>query len=124
MNELDDHLLTQALESYPLAPLPPGFVHRVMARIEPAPLLPRFRLQFVDLAVPAFASLLLVLLILLAAQTDWLLLLWDGETAVSPLPSLHLTPTFTAVLMAVIGELTLLIALCWGLWGDSLTWLE
>lgn len=74
MNELHDDLLTQALESYPQAPLPPGFMRRVMAQIEPAPL-PRFRLQFVDLAVPAFASLLLVTLILLAAQTDWLPLL-------------------------------------------------
>ena len=78
MNESHDNLLTQALESVPQAPLPPGFVNRVMTRIEPAPLPPRFRLQFVDLAVPAFASLLLVTLILLAAQTDWLPLLLGG----------------------------------------------
>lgn len=124
MNELHDDLLTQALESYPQAPLPPGFMRRVMAQIEPAPL-PRFRLQFVDLAVPAFASLLLVMLILLAAQTDWLPLLLGGETAVFPLlPSFQPTPTLTAVIMAVIGELALLVILCWGLWGDSVSWLE
>lgn len=124
MNELHDDLLTQALESYPQAPLPPGFMRRVMAQIEPAPL-PRFRLQFVDLAVPAFASLLLVMLILLAAQTDWLPLLLGGETAVFPLlPSFQPTPTLTAIIMAVVGELALLVILCWGLWGDSVSWLE
>ncbi|MEZ4514592.1 MAG: hypothetical protein R3C62_22195 [Chloroflexota bacterium] len=124
MNELHDDLLTQALESYPQAPLPPGFMRRVMAQIEPAPL-PRFRLQFVDLAVPAFASLLLVTLILLAAQTDWLPLLLGGETAVFPLlSSFQPTPALTAVIMAVIGELALLVILCWGLWGDSVSWLE
>ncbi len=124
MNELHDDLLTQALESYPQAPLPPGFMRRVMAQIEPAPL-PRFRLQFVDLAVPAFASLLLVMLILLAAQTDWLPLLLGGETAVFPLlSSFQPTPTLTAIIMAVVGELALLVILCWGLWGDSVSWLE
>ena len=124
MNESHDNLLTQALESVPQAPLPPGFVNRVMTRIEPAPLPPRFRLQFVDLAVPAFASLLLVTLILLAAQTDWLPLLLGGETVVSPLTSFQLTPTLTAIIMAVVGELALLGMLCWGLWGDSPAWLE
>ena len=124
MNESHDNLLTQALESVPQAPLPPGFVNRVMTRIEPAPLPPRFRLQFVDLAVPAFASLLLVTLILLAAQTDWLTLLLGGETVVSPLTSFQLTPTLTAIIMAVVGELALLGILCWGLWGDSPAWLE
>ena len=124
MNESHDNLLTQALESVPQAPLPPGFVNRVMTRIEPAPLPPRFRLQFVDLAVPAFASLLLVTLILLAAQTDWLPLLLGGETVVSPLTSFQLTPTLTAVIMAVVGELALLVIFCWGLWGDSPAWLE
>lgn len=124
MNELHDNLLTQVLESYPQAPLPSGFVNRVMAEIEPAPLPPRFRLQFVDLAVPAFASLLLVTLILLAAQTDWLPLLLGGETAVFPLTLPQLTPTLTAVIMAVVGELALLVIFCWGLWGDAPTWLE
>lgn len=124
MNELHDNLLTQVLESYPQAPLPSGFVNRVMAQIEPAPLPPRFQLQFVDLAVPAFASLLLVTLILLAAQTDWLPLLLQGETAVFPFLLPQLTPTLTALLMAVVGELALLGILCWGLWSDTPAWLE
>lgn len=123
MNEFSekDVLLDQVLAEYPQAALPPGFVGRVMAQIETAPVsLPvRFQLQFVDLAVPTFVSLLLVGIILLAAQTDWLLLLTMPETAVSPAqPAFQFTPTLTAVTIAIIGELALVAVLCWRLWGD------
>lgn len=118
MNESFEHdlLLNQVLDDYPQAALPAGFVGRVLARIEPAP----FRLQFLDVAVPAFVSLLVVTIILLAAQTDWLPLLLGGETAVSPLATFQLTPTLTAITLSVIGELALVAILCWRLWDDSI----
>jgi len=40
-----------ALNTYPLASLPPGFMKRTMGRILPKP---HFRLEFLDLALPAF----------------------------------------------------------------------
>jgi len=46
-----DHLIDSALNSYPLASLPSRFVQRTMARIQPRP---RFHLEFLDLALPAF----------------------------------------------------------------------
>jgi hypothetical protein len=48
MTELDP-LIDAALESYPLTPLPRRFVRRTMAVIRP-----RFRLEFLDLALPGF----------------------------------------------------------------------
>jgi hypothetical protein len=122
MNESfeQDQLLNQVLNDYPQAALPAGFVGRVLARIEPAPRPSPFRLQFLDVAVPAFVSLLVVTIILLAAQTDWLPLLLGGKTAVSPLATFHLTPTLTAITLSVIGELALVATLCWRLWDDSI----
>lgn len=46
-----DPLLDTAFDSYPLAPLPAGFIRRTMARIQPRP---RFRLEFLDFALPGF----------------------------------------------------------------------
>jgi hypothetical protein len=46
-----DAQIDAALNTYPLASLPPGFIKRTMGRILPKP---RFRLEFLDLALPAF----------------------------------------------------------------------
>jgi hypothetical protein len=46
-----DAQIDAALNSYPLASLPPGFIKRTMGYILPKP---RFRLEFLDLALPAF----------------------------------------------------------------------
>jgi hypothetical protein len=56
MNETD-RLIDAALDSYPLAPLPPRFVRRTMAAIRagsPAFPRPKFRLEFLDVALPVF----------------------------------------------------------------------
>ena len=47
-------LIDAAFDSYPLAPLPSRFVQRTIARIQPRP---RFHLEFLDLALPAFIIL-------------------------------------------------------------------
>jgi hypothetical protein len=49
-----DSQIDSALDSYPLVPLPPRFIQRTMARIHPRP---RFHLEFLDLALPAFIIL-------------------------------------------------------------------
>ncbi len=51
-----DLLLDAALDSYPLTPVPSGLVRRTLARIQPRPR-PRFRLEFLDIAVPLFLVL-------------------------------------------------------------------
>ncbi len=61
MFDLDPHI-DAALESYPLAPVPPGLVRRTLARLEPRPQI-RYRLEFLDLAVPVFVVLFLLLTI-------------------------------------------------------------
>jgi hypothetical protein len=51
---MDDNELRveAALGSYPVFPLPPGFTHRVMAEIRASEA--RFRLEFLDFALPTF----------------------------------------------------------------------
>ncbi len=56
MNDPDPRI-PLALDNLPAAPLPPGFVRKTMARL-PARR-PRFRLEFVDVAVPAFLTMFL-----------------------------------------------------------------
>jgi hypothetical protein len=50
-----DSRIDEALDSLPLVPLPVGFTSRVLAKIEHPQM--RFRLTFLDLALPAFFTL-------------------------------------------------------------------
>jgi len=52
MND-SESLIDAALDSYPMAPLPRRFVRRTMAGIRAGSRL-RFRLEFLDVALPAF----------------------------------------------------------------------
>jgi hypothetical protein len=52
---MDDPRLDEALDSIPLVALPEGFTGRVLARIEHPQV--RFRLTFLDLALPTFFSM-------------------------------------------------------------------
>jgi hypothetical protein len=71
MNERD-RKIEASLRSYPLVPLPGGFSRRLFARLgsktvwKPA----RFRLEFVDLAIPAFMVVFNLLLFFVLA---WML---------------------------------------------------
>lgn len=61
-----DSILDAAIESYPLAPLPSGFVGRIMAQVGQQSqdiVLPRFQLQFLDVALPAFLALFAFLVV-------------------------------------------------------------
>lgn len=52
-----DAQFDEAIASYPMASLPPGFTEQVMARVAVTPQLEKqFRLQFLDLALPAFIA--------------------------------------------------------------------
>ncbi len=55
---IDETRLDEAINSYPTAPLPPGFAQRVMVEVARTPQLEaRFRLQFIDLALPVFMTM-------------------------------------------------------------------
>jgi hypothetical protein len=57
--EQQEALIEAALNAYPLAPLPAGFVRATMARLVPPV---RFRLSFLDVALPLVFALLIVTL--------------------------------------------------------------
>lgn len=60
-SKMYDLRLDEALDSMPLAPLPEGFSRRVMAKIERPQV--RFRLTFLDLALPAFFTLFTTIIV-------------------------------------------------------------
>ena len=72
-------ILDAALDSYPLAPLPDGFIHRTMYRVRVENSFypqtrPGFYLEFLDLALPLF---LIVLVSTGIAVTLWIVALLD-----------------------------------------------
>ena len=79
-----DAHIDEALHSYPLAQLPPGFTDRVMAQVAVTPQVePQFRLQFIDLALPGFMATFgtAVLLFFLWLSGYWTI---EGLPAISP----------------------------------------
>ncbi len=125
MEERDyqENWLDEALQSYPLADLPPGFVQRVMARVaaQPRTAVPRFRLQFLDVAVAlAWSSLFVLVLVGIFSYT--------GQIQVEWLPVRTLTAWLAGVPTAVslwlglgviiIAEITLGLLVCTQLWQD------
>lgn len=76
-NPVLDPLIDEALEQRPIAPLPPGFVNQVMARIQAVPekasrKVIRFRLELLDTAMPVLAACLVVLALGLTGQLVFL----------------------------------------------------
>ncbi len=71
MVSAQEQLLDQVLTTLPLAPLPEGFTARVMAQIEQqthmAPV--RFRLDFLDWAVPTFTAVFVLVVWFLLQST-------------------------------------------------------
>ena len=123
MDELDPRI-DAALESYPLAPLPPGFVRRTidtlmnqsMSQIAPAQV--RFQLEFTDIAIPSFLALFLLAIAgitlftlnfldplwlpRLQVRLDWLLFY---ATTSLPLPKLTIAATVagSGLLLAILS---------------------
>jgi hypothetical protein len=72
-----DELMEEALKERPYAHLPPDFVTRLMAQIEPAqvqrtPEVTRFKLELLDLALPILGSCLALLALGLTGQLAFL----------------------------------------------------
>lgn len=122
MNETQrqEALLDAALDAYPLAPLPAGFVRATMARLAP-PI--RFRLHFLDVALPFGFALLMV--------TVFGLFIWLSST-IAPanlsLPDLGALPALdiggiswaAVVFLILLGEVACLLAgVIFMAWGDG-----
>ncbi len=58
MNLQTDDLIEDALRTYPLADLPPGFSKKIMRQVNETHALPRFRLTWLDYALGFFLALL------------------------------------------------------------------
>ncbi len=102
-------IIDDALESLPLAPLPSGFVSRIMSRIEPAFEPEPFRLRQSDVLIAAAVTFLFAIGVLFVLS-------WAGVVNVgwisAEIPTIPwLTPTTTIALIAVPLELILAYAL-------------
>jgi hypothetical protein len=117
-----DSCLDAAIETYPLAPLPSGFVNRVMAQVKQQPqaiVRPRFRLQFLDVALPAFMALFALLVMVVGM---WL----TGQLGAAGLPAVQLNltsagqvpPWFGISAVVVLGEVMVAIMVGAMLWLD------
>lgn len=87
MNDREDAALEaveDALRTYPLTPAPPTLSQAVMARVRALAPAPRFRLQWIDYAISAFAAGMMGLALSLwqsitpqmAARAQFQVLLW------------------------------------------------
>ena len=90
--KMNDRRIDAAIETYPIASLPSGFVQRTMKRIN---IEFRFRWQFIDIVLPVFFFLFSLLCILVAA---WLLQmidpLWLPQVELQIRMSLLIMPTW------------------------------
>ncbi|MCI0395326.1 MAG: hypothetical protein L0332_12365 [Chloroflexi bacterium] len=121
----EDHTLwlDEALIHYPVAPLPAGFVRRVMDQVATLPQEPvavYFRLQLVDLVAPLFLSLFLAFILVLGL---WL----RGTMDVAWLPPNPAPPAWLALpalawlgvgAIVVMGEVALVLLVGVYLWLD------
>jgi hypothetical protein len=119
-----DQLIDTALDERPIAPLPPAFVERVMARVHEAPAATArppvaFRLELLDIAVPLLLACLVVLGLTLAGQLavlgistplDWPVMLQAARWSFPPWLDL-----FVVILFA---ELCFTALFCVWLWLD------
>ena len=78
----EERQIDEAIESYPLAPLPLDFTQRVMTQVQHTPQLDvTFRLQFIDLALPAFITTFVTAVSLTIL---WLTGYWEIEGSPTP----------------------------------------
>ncbi len=92
MNEFttQDARIDQAINKFPMETLPPGFTDRVMTQISSSPqVAPKFRLHFIDYALPVFGALFGIILTGLVA---WL----TGTIQIDGIPAADIaTPIMT-----------------------------
>ena len=110
-NELDS-LLDEGLDSLPMVALPAFFVQNTMRQIQPVI---RFRLQFVDVALPVIGTMAV-------GFVYWLFLAWQGGEMPILLNSMSYTANW-GVGGLVALELLLVGIISLYLWkGDQLEW--
>ena len=99
MDEITEEArLDEAINSYPLALLPPGFSQRVMAEVSrTSQFEARFRLQFIDLVLPAFMTVFGTAVLL---TTLWL----SGHWTIAGLPQPTTAIPFSNYLEAIPDE--------------------
>lgn len=129
-NHRQERMIDTALDEYPLAPLPPGFVEQVMSRISaPQPVTPApFKLQFLDVALPAFVA---VFTAIVWGVGSWLAGQWylpwlpDSPVTMEPVQQAmsQLAPWFSTSLILLAGSSVLIASLCLWLWLDRPQWL-
>ena len=118
----ENDLLQSAVESYPLTPLPDGFVGRVMLQVRrdtQAVVLPKFRLQFLDVALPAFLALLVALIGIVGS---W----WMGALGSTVMPEIQFdwaavrqaVPWIAVGVTALLGEVAVVMMVGVRLWLD------
>jgi hypothetical protein len=61
--DMDDPRIDSAINTYPMVELPEGFIAETMTRVENHRTSIRFRLHFIDLAMPVFLAVFLLVLI-------------------------------------------------------------
>lgn len=108
-----EQLVDQFLNELPPVALPPYFMERVMHQIVGPVFIPeKFRLTLLDFAIPAFATLFLVMLYWLSQlHSNWNLV---DIPQLTLFESITLTPTWLYVaLVFALGELILLLAIAW-----------
>lgn len=124
-----DVLIETALATLPLTPLPDGFMARTMSRLAPRPVVvARFRLDFLDVALPVGLSVFAAAVVLLCLWlTGFLALPWlpafTDAVALPALSQFSLT-TLTGIgilILAIEAVLAVLGVLAYSLWVDNNT---
>jgi TRAP-type C4-dicarboxylate transport system permease small subunit len=113
-----ERIIDTAIETYPLENLPPGFVRKAMDQIAPQP---RFKLTFMDLALPAFFAFFGAIIL---SISYWILQglneSWQSELR---LPQIIGTPPMTTIFGLVTAAIVCLVILATAILILSL-WLE
>lgn len=109
-------VLDAALDSFPLAPVPSGLVRRALARITPRPVV-RFRLEFLDFAVPLFLVTFVILTVWAAFWTlnyvsPYWMLEWATQLKINQqwlMFKAMQIPSWLPALLAILGSLSVLV---------------
>ena len=113
-----DSIIDSAIKAYPQRPLPPHFVSQVMVQLKPQPPA-RFRLHFLDIVLPIFITLFVVILLFVSA---WL----TGQLTVTWFPQIDLAISFKQPdsiwvglgVATLVGEIAIAAWVCIMLWLD------
>lgn len=116
----EDQMVVAFLNEIPLSPVPSGFTRSVMERIRDEQKAIRFRLDFIDLAIPVFLALFatlvfsILMVVIVIIPPFWLVRL---EMQVQPLLWSLPEPTLltTSIVVSILGISLMVILLVAGL---------